>query len=184
MLFIGAAALLALVCALVFVTRSQSSDAHLSLTDSTAEEAARSAASVLPRNTVLTSLASGAPPTPWMLTREDRNAAGMIENFFARSIPVPTSEGRTFTKETIGHAGPQLEVYVPIVSTRRPVAVLARSWDSSSGCLESNIFFNGAVDGRLAEIVAKMGFERTDLFSDRGFTVFRNRRGSFRRRSA
>ena len=180
MLFIGAAALLALVCALVFVTRSQSSDPSLSLTDSSAAEAARTAASVLPRNTVLTSLASGAPPTPWMLTREDRNAAGI----FARSIPVPTSEGRTFTKETIGHAGPQLEVYVPIVSTRRPVAVLARSWDSSSGCLESNIFFNGAVDGRLAEIVAKMGFERTDMFRDRGFTVFRNRRGSFRRRTA
>ena len=184
MLLSGAAALLALVCALVFVTRSQSANATMSLMDSNAAEAARCASSVLPKKTVLASLASGAPPTPWMLTREDRNAAGMIENFFARSIPVPTSEGRTFTKETIGHAGPQLEVYVPIVSTRRPVAVLARNWDPGSGCLESNLFFNGAVDGRLAETVAKMGFERTDMFSERGFTVFRNRRGSFRRRSA
>src|SRR5512141_351848 len=184
MLFIGAAALLALVCALVFVTRSQSSDASLSLTDSSAAEAARTAASVLPRNTVLTSLASGAPPTPWMLTREDRNTAGMIENFFARSIPVPTSEGRTFTKETIGHAGPQLELYVPIISTRRPVAVLARTWDDVSGCVEPAIFFNGTVNGRLAEIVAKLGYEPSDMFSNRGFTVFRNRKGSFRRRTA
>jgi hypothetical protein len=182
MLFIGAAALLILMCALLIVTRSQTPEPIMSL--STTADAQRSGTSVLPKSTVLSSLASGAPPTPWMLTREDRNAAGMIENFFARSIPVPTSEGRTFTKETIGHAGPQLEVYVPIVSTRRPVAVIARGWDAPSGCMESNLFFNGAVDGRLAEIVAKMGFERTDMFRDRGFTVFRNRRGSFRRRTA
>src|SRR5512141_731231 len=184
MLFIGAAALLLVVCALVWVTRTQASGEITPQTRSSEADISSAGTPVLPKSTVLHSLANGAPPVPWTLRREDWNAIGMIENFFARSIPVPTNEGRTFTKETIGHAGPQLELYVPIISTRRPVAVLARTWDDVSGCVEPAIFFNGTVNGRLAEIGAKLGYEPSDMFSNRGFTVFRNRKGSFRRRTA
>jgi len=140
--------------------------------------------SVLQRKVVLRSLVNGAPPAPWALRREDEEAMAALEKFFARAIPNPTPEGRPFTTGTLGYGGPQLELYVPIVGTKDPVAVVARSWNPASETLESNLFFAGSVTGRLADVVSKAGFERAGEHSDEGFTVFRNRQEMARQRTA
>ena len=139
--------------------------------------------SILTRSTVERSMASGAPPTPWMLRREDRDAIAELERYFARAIPNPTPEGRPFIEESLGFGGPQLELRVPIISSKRSVAVIFRSWDATRNVLESNLYFAGRVNDRLFAIASKAGFERT-VFSDRHATVFRNRRGAARQRSA
>jgi len=140
--------------------------------------------SVLQRKTVLRSLVNGAPPAPWALRQEDEAAMAALEKFFARAIPNPTADGRPFTTQTMGYGGPQLELYVPILGTRDPVAVVARTWNPASEVLESNLFFAGAVTGRLAEVVSRAGFERGQSTSDGGFTVYRNRHDIARQRTA
>lgn len=142
-----------------------------------------SSRSILSRSTVERSIASGAPPTPWMLRREDRDAIAEIERYFARAIPNPTPEGRPSIEESLGFGGPQLELKVPIISSKRSVAVIFRSWDATRNVLESNLYFAGRVNDRLFAIASKAGFERT-VFSDRHATVFRNRRGAARQRTA
>lgn len=107
-----------------------------------------------------------------------------IERFFARAIPNPTPEGRPFIQESLGHAGPQLELYVPIVSSHRPVAVLARNWDPVEKALVANLFFAGTVGGRLSEIVRNLGFENTGVSRNGGLSIYRNRRGFFRQRAS
>lgn len=139
--------------------------------------------SILSRSTVERSVASGAPPTPWMLRREDRDAIAEIERYFALAIPNPTPEGRPYIEESLGFGGPQLELRVPIISAKRSVAVIFRSWDATRDVLESNLYFAGRVNDRLFAIASKAGFERT-VFSDRHATVFRNRRGAARQRTA
>lgn len=118
-----------------------------------------------------------------MLRREDRHAMAEIESYFARAVPNPTPEGRPFIEDSVGFGGPQLELKVPIISSKRPVAVIFRSWDETANVLESNLYFAGRVNRRLAAIASKAGFERT-VFSDRHTTVFRNRGGAERQRSA
>ncbi|MGK2961462.1 MAG: hypothetical protein ACSLFK_04855 [Gemmatimonadaceae bacterium] len=140
--------------------------------------------SVLQRKAVLKSLVNGAPPAPWVLRKEDESAMEALETFFARAIPNPTADGRPFITGTMGYGGPQLELYVPILGTRDPVAVVARSWNPASEVLESNLFFAGAVTGRLAEVVSRAGFERTSAQNDGGFTVFRDRQEMARQRTA
>lgn len=139
--------------------------------------------SILSSKAVQRSLASGAPPTPWHLTRPDREAMAALAAYFARAIPAPTDDGRVSVKETAGHGGPQLELYVPVLSTKSPVAVLARSWDSANETLASSLYFFGAVNERLAAIVGKLGFERSDEPEDPGMTVFKNRRRFERQRA-
>ena len=140
--------------------------------------------SVIPSRTVQLSVATGAPPTPWIPSVEDRKVMTTIQRFFARAIPNPTSEGRPFVDETLGHGGPQLELYVPIVSSRKPVAVLVRDWDAGSRALVANLYFAGTVEGRLAEIVHSLGFEHSGGSSDGSLTVYRSRRGFFRQRAS
>ena len=137
--------------------------------------------SILTRHAVDSSIAAGAPPIPWMLRREDREAIAAIESYFARAIPNP--ESRPFIEESLGFGGPQLELKVPIISSKRPVAVIFRSWDPTGNVLESNLYFAGRVNGRLTAIASKAGFERI-VFSDRHATVFRNPREAARQRSA
>ena len=139
--------------------------------------------SILTRNAVERSIAAGAPPTPWMLRREDRDAIAALESYYARAIPNPTPEGRARIEESLGFGGPQLELVVPIISSRRPVAVIFRSWDAAANVLESNLYFAGRVNGRLTGIASRAGFDRI-VFSDRHATVFRNQRGAARQRSA
>jgi hypothetical protein len=139
--------------------------------------------SILSSRTVQLCVATGAPPTPWIPSREDRQAVTAIERYFARAIPNPTREGRPFVEETLGHGGPQLELYVPIVSSRTPVAVLARNWDPAVKALVSNLLFAGTVEGRLSDIVQKLGFEQTGGRPDGSVTVFRNVRGFVRQRA-
>ncbi len=140
--------------------------------------------SVLHRKTVLKSLVNGAPPAPWGLRREDAEAMAELQKYFARAIPNPTPDGRPFIAETLGYGGPQLELFVPILGMREPVAVVARSWNPVSEALESNLFFGGGVTGRLARIVSSSGFERDARSSDAGFTVYRNRQEMARQRTA
>ena len=140
--------------------------------------------SVLNRKAVLRSLVNGAPPAPWSLRREDEAAMKMLESYFARAIPNPTPDGRPFINETLGYGGPQLELYVPILGTREPVAVVARSWDPVRESLESQMFFAGAVTGRLADVVSRAGFELACTPNDGGLTVLRDRREETRRLTA
>ena len=144
----------------------------------------RSDNSIIPDHAVQMSVATGAPPTPWIPGRDDHEAMKTIERFFARAIPNPTPEGRPFVQESLGHAGPQLELYVPIVSSHRPVAVLARNWDPVEKALVANLFFAGSVGGRLAEIVRNLGFENTGISRNGGLSIYRNRRGFFRQRAS
>ena len=144
----------------------------------------RSDRSVIPNKAVQLSLATGAPPIPWIPSKDDAQAMVTIQRYFARSIPNPTSEGRPFVDETIGHGGPQLELYVPIVSVRKPVAVLVRDWDAGSRALVANLYFAGTVEGRLAEIVHSLGFDYSGGSSDGSLTVYRSRRGFFRQRAS
>jgi hypothetical protein len=140
--------------------------------------------SIIPDRTVQMSVATGAPPTPWIPSRDDHEAMKAIERFFARAIPNPTPDGRPFVQESLGHGGPQLELYVPIVSSHRPVAVLARNWDPVERALVANLFFAGSVGGRLAEIVRNLGFENTGTSRNGGLSIYRNRRGFFRQRAS
>ena len=134
-------------------------------------------------NAVQRSLATGAPPTPWMLRREDRDAMEAIEWYFARAIP-NGPEGKPFIRESLGPGGPQLELIVPIISTRRPVAILGRIWEPASQALESVLAIFGAVEGRLAGVVAKTGFERASEPGNPEVTVFRNHRRFSRQRAS
>ena len=140
--------------------------------------------SIIPDRAVQMSVATGAPPTPWIPGRDDYEAIKAIERFFARAIPNPTADGRPFVQESLGHGGPQLELYVPIVSSHRPVAVLARNWDPVEKALVANLFFAGSVGGRLAEIVRNLGFENTGISRHGGLSIYRNRRGFFRQRAS
>jgi hypothetical protein len=177
-----------LLPALVIQRRSASrkrAAAQSSLAEADAEFRRRKSntRSMLQMKTVQKSLAGGAPPTPWMLRKEDWHAMSTIETFFVHAIPTP-GDGRAFIQETSGHGGPQLELYVPVLSSRSPVAVLARSWDPATESLVSNLFFFGAVKNRLADVVARTGFELVASSGNEGVTVFRNPRKIFRQRSA
>ena len=144
----------------------------------------RSDRSVIANKSVQLSLATGAPPIPWIPSKDDAHAMVIIQRYFARAIPNPTREGRPFIEETIGHGGPQLELYVPIISSRKPVAVLVRDWDAGSRALVANLYFAGTVEGYLAEIVHSLGFEHSGGSSDGTLTVYRSRRGFFRQRAS
>jgi len=133
--------------------------------------------SILQRKKVLSSLTNGAPPAPWTLQWQDREAMERLARFFARAIPNPDPDGRVSVRETPGHGGPQLELYVPVLSTQSPIAVLARNWDAESARLESQLFFFGNINARLAEVVARAGFEPLGTAGEKDLTVFRNRRG-------
>jgi len=138
--------------------------------------------SILTSKSVQRSLASGAPPIPWVLRNDDREAMAQLAAYFSRAIPTPTSDGRVSVRECPGHGGPELQLYVPVLSTKSPVAVLARSWDPDAEDLEALLFFFGAVNPRVSGIVSKLGFERREPESpDR--TVFRNRRRFARQRA-
>ena len=140
--------------------------------------------SILSSKAVQRCLASGAPPLPWMLRKEDREAMATLGAYFARAIPTPTSDGRVSVRETAGYGGPQLELYVPVLSSKSPVAVLARSWDHEAEDLEALLFFFGTVNLRLSSIVAKLGFERRDEEPQNAhLSVFRNRRHFARQRA-
>ena len=139
--------------------------------------------SVLSTKSVQQSLSAGAPPTPWLLGKNDKEVMLALSAYFARAIPVPTSDGRVSIRETAGHGGPQLELFVPVLSSKSPVAVLARSWDPDAEDLEALLFFFGAVNERLSAIVAKLGFERHDGYDSRELIVFRNRRRFARQRA-
>ena len=140
--------------------------------------------SIIPDRAVQLSVATGAPPTPWIPGSDDYESMKEIERFFALAIPNPSVKGRPFVKESLGHGGPQLELYVPIVSSHRPVAVLARNWDPVEKSLVANLFFAGSVGGRLAEIVRNLGFENTGISRNGGLSIYRNRRGFFRQRAS
>jgi hypothetical protein len=142
-----------------------------------------SSRSILSMSTVERSIASGAPPTPWMLRREDRAAMEAIQAYFARALPNPVPGGRPYIEESLGYGGPQIELKVPIISERRSVAVIFRSWDAGRSVLESNLYFAGTVNDRLSGIVSSAGFELR-AYSDRRSTVFRSKRGAERQQSA
>jgi hypothetical protein len=132
--------------------------------------------SVLGSKTVQRMLVSGAPPVPWQLKRGDREVMNLLARYFARAIPTPYSDGRVSVRDTVGYGGPQLALYVPVLSSKSPVAVLARSWDPETEDLEANLFFFGAVNKGLAAMVEKFGYERHSGFEGPDKTVFRNRR--------
>ena len=139
--------------------------------------------SMLSRVEVQRSLANGAPPTPWPLRRQDREAIDALATYFARAIPVPGEDGRVRTEESFGYGGPQLELYVPVLSEKTPVAVLVRNWHSS-GDLEADLFFFGAPDGRLAAIVKKLGFKKRDEPETAHVTIYRIAREFPRKRAS
>src|SRR5688572_13096564 len=97
--------------------------------------------SILTRNAVDRSIAGGAPPTPWMLRREDRDAIAEIESYFARAIPNP--DDRPFIEESLGFGGPQLELKVPIIRSQRAVAVFSRACGRTATVLASDLNFAG-----------------------------------------
>jgi hypothetical protein len=139
--------------------------------------------SILSKTAVQRALDEGAPRTPWLLGNYDRDVMHRIESYFVRAIPVPDDEGRPSVKETMGHGGPQLELYVPVLSTRSPVAILAVGWNSENDALESNVFFFGNVPRRLADAVVKAGFDRGEPDTE-SLAVFRKRRSFAALRSA
>ncbi|HEX6574517.1 MAG TPA: hypothetical protein VF042_06055 [Gemmatimonadaceae bacterium] len=104
-------------------------------------------------------IAAGAPPVPWKLRTEDREVIDKLATYFAKAIPVPTDEGRVVVKESFGYSGPQLELYVPVLSEKSPVAVMIRSWHSGDD-LDADLYFFGAADGRLATILGRLGFKQ------------------------
>ncbi|HUQ98232.1 MAG TPA: hypothetical protein VM166_02190 [Gemmatimonadaceae bacterium] len=140
--------------------------------------------SILSKMAVQKALEEGAPRTPWWLGKADRDVMDRIESYFAHAIPVPDEEGRAVIKETMGHGGPQLELYVPMLSSHNPVAIFAVSWDSENNALESNVFFFGNVPRRLSDVVVKSGFERGEGGNGGRLTVFRKRRSFAALRSA
>src|SRR5687768_4245846 len=116
--------------------------------------------SVLGTKAVQRMLVSGAPPVPWQLKRGDREVMEVLAGYFARAIPTPYSDGRVSIRDTVGYGGPQLALYVPVLSSKSPVAVLARSWDAETEDLEAKLFFFGAVNKGVAAIVERLGYER------------------------
>jgi hypothetical protein len=145
------------------------------------EKEAKLETSILSRLEVQRALTNGAPPTPWELRKEDREAIDLLARYFAQAIPVPTSEGRVRIVESVGHAGPQLAIYVPVLSDKTPVAVITRNWHSG-GELETDLFFFGAPDGRLASMVSRLGFipRRSN---EKGVTIFQHSRIARKRAS-
>ncbi len=137
---------------------------------------------ILSRLEVQRAISSGAPPAPWDLRKEDREAVDLLARFFAQAIPVPTSEGRVRIVESVGHAGPQLAIYVPVLSDRTPVAVITRNWHSGAD-LETDLFFFGSLDGRLASMLARLGFVPRAA-QEKGVMIFQQTRTSGRRRAS
>lgn len=129
--------------------------------------------SILSRVEVQRAISNGAPATPWELRKQDREAMDRLATYFAKAIPVPTPDGRVKTQETMGYGGPQLELFVPVLSEKTPVAVLVRNWHTS-GDLEADLFFFGAPDGRLAQIVKKLGFVQRHEPQPPQVMVYRN----------
>jgi hypothetical protein len=140
--------------------------------------------SILSKAAVQKALDEGAPRTPWGLGKDDREVMHRIQSYFARAIPVPDDEGRASIRETMGHGGPQLELYVPVLSSHNPVAILAVNWNSENNALESNVFFFGNVPRRLSDVVVKSGFDRVGGGSREGLDVFRKWRSFAALRSA
>jgi hypothetical protein len=126
--------------------------------------------SILSRMEVQRALSGGAPPTPWDLRDEDRESMDLLARYFAQAIPVPTPDGKVRIVESVGHAGPQLAIYVPVLSEKTPVAVITRNWYSGRE-LETDLFFFGAPDGRLAAMVARLGFLPRRQ-QEKGVTIF------------
>ncbi len=184
MWIIGAVALLIVLSTYALMARIRRANDRQSI-----EEAAdvigefRGDSSILTQKEVQQKLVNGAPPTPWLLRREDAEAMTALSAYFARAIPTPTSDGRVSIKQSAGHGGPQLELFVPVLSSKSPVAILARCWDSDVEDLAANLFFFGAVNGRVASIVKKLGFEPANDAGYKDVTVFRNRRRYERQRA-
>jgi hypothetical protein len=136
------------------------------------EEQEKLEQSILSRMEVQRALSSGAPPTPWELRSKDRESIDLLARYFAQAIPVPTPDGRVRIVESMGYAGPQLAIYVPVLSDNAPVAVLTRNWYSGTE-LETDLFFFGALDGRLAAMVSQLGFHPRGA-QQKGITVFQH----------
>lgn len=139
--------------------------------------------SILKAQTVQHYLSNGAPPLPWLLGQSDRESMDALAKYFARAIPAPDRDGKVFVMDTLGHGGPQLELFVPVLSSRSPIAVLARSWDVGSQTLDPTLFFFGVVNPAVLAIVAKLGFETQNESTDKTMMVFRNRKQTSRRRA-
>jgi hypothetical protein len=106
-----------------------------------------------------------------------------LAKYFSKAIPVPTTEGRVLIKESFGYGGPQLELFVPVLSEKSPAAILIRNWHAGED-LEADLFFYGATDGRLATILNKLGFiKRSDVDVAAG-SVFRQRNPATRKRAS
>ena len=140
--------------------------------------------SIFSKIAVQKALDEGAPRTPWLLAKDDRDVMHRIASYFVRAIPVPDGEGRPSVRETMGHGGPQLELYVPVLSSQNPVAILAVGWSSENHALESNVFFFGNVPQRLADLIVKSGFDHGEAGSRESLAVFRKRRSFAALRSA
>jgi len=139
--------------------------------------------SVLSKIEVQRCLSNGAPPVPWTLRSEDHEAMDQLAKYFSKAIPVPTPEGSVLIKQSFGYGGPQLELFVPVLSEKSPAAILIRNWHSGDD-LEADLFFYGATDGRLATILNKLGFiKRSDVDTTAG-SVFRQRRPPARQRAS
>ena len=138
--------------------------------------------SILSRIEVQRALANGAPQTPWDLRKEDRESLDLLARFFAQALPVPTPEGRVRIVESMGHAGPQLAIYVPVLSEKTPVAVITRNWHSGTA-LETDLFFFGSLDGRLASMLARLGFVPRKA-QEKGVTIFQQMHAAGRQRAS
>jgi len=146
------------------------------------ETEAKLESSILSRMEVQRALVHGAPPTPWELRPEDRDAIEVLARYFAQAIPVPTPEGKVRIVESVGYGGPQLAVYVPVLSEKNPAAVLHRNWHGHED-VESDLFFFGAADGRLAQIVSRLGFIQLNS-SEPGVTLFQKPHALPRKRAS
>jgi hypothetical protein len=137
--------------------------------------------SILSRMEVQRAVSNGAPPTPWDLRDEDRESMDLLARYFAQAIPCPTPDGRVRVVESVGYAGPQLAIYVPVLSDKTPMAVITRNWHGGHD-LETDLFFFGAPDGRLAAMVSRLGFLPRRQ-QEKGVTIFRHAAGTRRRAS-
>jgi hypothetical protein len=182
-MWVIAAILLAVLTVLIFLFRGRSDD-EIEPPAGRRARVRNESGPVIESRVVQSSIASGAPPTPWMLRREDHEAMDHIEWYFVHSVPCPDAEGRPFIQESVGTGGPQLELYVPIITIRHPVVVLAKTWDTSSQALISSLFFAGTVEGRLADIVSKLGFDYAGGSRDGTRTVYRDRKRFSRQRAS
>ena len=139
--------------------------------------------SILSMTEVQRSIVNGAPPVPWQLKPEDRETMQTLATYFAKAIPVPTEDGRVTVTETIGYGGPQLELYVPVLSCKNPVAVLVRNWHAA-GSLEADLHFFGAPDGRLAAILTRLGFKKRGDLHYSGTSVYQNAKPADHKRAS